>query len=334
MIKRILTALVGVPLLIGAVWGGFPWLPIVVALAALLGLWELYRMSPAPQPSLLLEGHSIVTPHSPSVTPSSLTVTPNGVRGLKSLLQVKADSLVKSFRFFVASLLRMTIKRPWLFLGGLWTILFIVTGQLAGQWYDYAPHVLLGAGLLIALPWLILNRNRDGALAAWTYAVGGPVYLGFLLAHALMLRELEGGADNFGRDWLLFALVVTFATDTGAFFTGRMVGRHPMAPSISPNKTWEGAVGGFVWAVGIAVGLGVPLQLSVPLWQAALMGAVIGVFAQLGDLAESRLKRATGVKDAGSILPGHGGFLDRLDSIVFTLPVVYYLVALVLKSSG
>ena len=273
MARRILTALVGVPLLIGAIWVGFPWLTVLVAVAALLGLIEFYRIGPAhPVPIVFA-------------------------------------------------------------LGALWTAMFIAAGRLTGPWYDYSTHLVLGSGVVLALPWLIYNRNRTGVLSTWAYAVCGPIYVGFLLAHGLMLRDLEDGAD-FGRNWLLLSLSVTFATDTGAFFTGQAIGRHPMSPSISPNKTWEGAIGGFTLAVGIALVLGILLQLSVPLWQAALMGAAIGVLAQFGDLAESRLKRAAGVKDTGNILPGHGGILDRLDSIVFTLPMVYYLAALVLKPSS
>ena len=214
-----------------------------------------------------------------------------------------------------------------------WTVLFIVTGQLSAQWYEYAPHITLGAGLALALPWLALNRNKKTVFNRWVYAVAGPIYVGFLLAHSLMIRELDA-TEHLGRDWLIFALLATFATDTGAFITGRTVGRHFMSPSISPRKTWEGAIGGFLWAMVIAVALGALLQLSVPMWQAALVGAAIGVFAQLGDLAESRLKRRAGLKEAGGLLPGHGGTLDRIDSIVFTLPVVYYLVAFVLKPGG
>lgn len=277
MIRRILTALVAIPILVGAIWVGFPWLTILVAAAALLGLLEFYRMAPGPISPLLWS------------------------------------------------------------LGILWTLLFVAAGQVTAHWYDYAPHMLLGAGLILALPWLMIvairHDRRGEALATWTYALSGPLYLGFLLSHALMLRELDIGAD-YGRDWLLFALLVTFATDTGAIFTGRAIGRHRMSPSISPNKTWEGAIGGFTSAVSVALALGALLQLSVPVWQSVLVGAAVGVAAQLGDLAESRLKRASGVKDAGSLLPGHGGILDRLDSIVFALPVVYYLVALVLKPSG
>ena len=102
-----------------------------------------------------------------------------------------------------------------------------------------------------------------------------------------------------------------------------------MVPSISPNKTWEGSIGGFASAVGAALALGLVFDLGVPVWQQAVIGAVIGVVAQWGDLIESKLKRIADVKDAGSIIPGHGGILDRLDSILLTIPAVYYLLVAV-----
>jgi phosphatidate cytidylyltransferase len=175
-----------------------------------------------------------------------------------------------------------------------------------------------------------LKRGGD-SLVAGAYLLGGPIYIGFPLGHALLFRDL-------GPDWLLFALLVTFATDTGAFFTGRSIGRHQMAPTISPSKTWEGAAGGFALATVVALILGLvgeyghtPLQLALSLWQEAIIGATVGVVSQLGDLFESKLKRLSHAKDAGSIIPGHGGILDRLDSIVTSVPVVYYLVAVVFK---
>ncbi len=272
MARRILTALVGIPLLVGAIWLGFPWLTVLVALIALVGVAEFYRIARAPI--------------SPVLT----------------------------------------------YFGVLWTILFVVAGQLADPWYDFAPHMLLGTGVLVSLLLLAVCRRGQGASARWLYNLAGPIYVGFLLAHALMLRGIDG-PDDFGRNWLLFALLVTFATDTGALFTGLAIGRHKMAPSVSPGKTWEGAFGGFALAVGIALATGALIQLSVPIWQRALMGMAVGVVAQVGDLTESRLKRAAGVKDTSGILPGHGGVLDRLDSIVFALPVVYYLVAFALEPS-
>ena len=186
--------------------------------------------------------------------------------------------------------------------------------------------------------------------------MGGPVYVGFLLGHVMALAQV---GDNFflayplefdilqfpdntyglGRNWLLFALLCTFATDTGAYLVGRTMGRHPMAPNISPNKTWEGAVGGFLGAVlaaallerALNLGLGLPGWDSAWNWQPLLIGATVGMVSQAGDLLESWLKRRSQVKDAGSLMPGHGGILDRLDSLLVTVPVVYYLLLAVLR---
>ena len=160
----------------------------------------------------------------------------------------------------------------------------------------------------------------------YLYTLLGPVYIGFLLSHALLL---SGDAQG-GWQWLYFALLIAFANDTGAFFTGRLMGRHRLAPAISPGKTWEGAAGGLLWAVGAALALDYVLSLSLLLWQSAVLGVIIGVLGQAGDLLESALKRRAGVKDSGTLLPGHGGILDRLDSVIFTVPVVYYWVRLLL----
>jgi len=128
----------------------------------------------------------------------------------------------------------------------------------------------------------------------------------------------------YGRDWVLLALFATFAVDTTAYFIGRAWGRHKMAPTISPGKTWEGAVGGLVGAIVAVIALALLLDIDISYSEMVILGFLIAVFAQLGDLAESKLKRSMGVKEAGNLIPGHGGILDRLDSIVFTGVVVYY----------
>ena len=128
----------------------------------------------------------------------------------------------------------------------------------------------------------------------------------------------------YGRDWVLLALFATFAVDTTAYFVGRAWGRHKMAPTISPGKTWEGAVGGLVGAIVAVIALALLLDIDISYSEMVILGFLIAVFAQLGDLAESKLKRSMGVKEAGNLIPGHGGILDRLDSIVFTGVVVYY----------
>ena len=215
--------------------------------------------------------------------------------------------------------------------GVLWTAALVLGAQAAS---DLSSFLRISAGIwlagaFLALLWLIaVYPSGRRYLTASIYLLGGPIYVGFLLGHSLVLREV-GDSNDLGRSWLLFAVLVTFATDTGAFFTGRTLGRRPMAPGISPGKTWEGGAGGLLLAVAAALALGQVFDLAIPRWQVGIIGATVGVLAQWGDLLESKLKRISGVKDAGSIIPGHGGVLDRLDSVVVTVPTVYYLVAAV-----
>ena len=145
--------------------------------------------------------------------------------------------------------------------------------------------------------------------------------MGWLLSHWILLMNSDEWA---GRDWVLLTLLSTFAVDTTAYFVGRAWGRHKMAPTVSPGKTWEGAAGGMVGAIAASIVLSLALGITVAYWEIAFLGFLIGIFAQLGDLAESKLKRSTGIKEAGNLIPGHGGILDRLDSVVFTGVVVYY----------
>ena len=137
---------------------------------------------------------------------------------------------------------------------------------------------------------------------------------------------LRGDAD--GRAWILVLLAVTFATDTGAYAVGRLLGSHRMAPRISPGKTWEGAAGGF--AAGAAAAVAVPLALDIEPSAAglAVIAATLPVAAQAGDLIESALKRRIGVKDSSALLPGHGGLLDRMDSLLLAGPSLYWMVQL------
>ncbi len=174
--------------------------------------------------------------------------------------------------------------------------------------------------LLIVLPFLplILRGETETGLRDWLWALGGLLYVGFLGSHLILLRD----ATN-GRDWVLLALFATFATDTAAFFVGRHLGRTKIAPAISPGKTLEGSLGGF------AAGLGTVLLLNWALDAGAgaeiiPLALLLPAVAELGDLAESLIKRGAGVKDASQVVPGHGGLLDRLDSLLFTIPLVYY----------
>ncbi len=157
----------------------------------------------------------------------------------------------------------------------------------------------------------------------WALTVAGASYLGVMMGQALALRLLPNGLY-----WMLLALCITMINDSAAYFVGVTLGRNRILPALSPKKTWEGTVGGWVAATitGAAVAFWSPLGMAV--WLGALIGLVGGILALFGDLAISMLKRQIGVKDSGVFLPGHGGFLDRLDSIMFVLPFVYQIALL------
>ncbi len=166
--------------------------------------------------------------------------------------------------------------------------------------------------------------RRERLVVDWGWTMAGILYMGWMLGHYVALRELDHG-----RELVLLVLFSTFACDTAAFLVGRSWGRHLMAPVISPKKTWEGAVGGFIAAIAAALALRSLLNLGdweLPLnyVQVIALGCLIGLFAQLGDLLESLIKRRAGAKDSGRLMPGHGGILDRVDSLVFTGAIVYY----------
>ena len=209
--------------------------------------------------------------------------------------------------------------KPAVWLGMALVLLFILEPLL--HWND-SGGILLTASVVLPLLWVMLRKDREGACSSWAFTLAGVFYLGWLASRYVALNEI----DPKGTEWVILALFCTFACDTSAYFTGRAFGRHKMAPGISPKKTWEGAAGGVIGAV--AVGLGVAWLFKLPLGviEAVLLSIAIAVFAQVGDLVESLFKRNMGAKDSGKALPGHGGVLDRIDSVVFAGLVVYYYV--------
>ena len=200
--------------------------------------------------------------------------------------------------------------------GLLWTLLFILSPHFD---YDFTVPLLLTSAIVLSLVWLVLYSQKEGVFLGWVWAIAGILYVGWLLSFLVSLRL------DAGRNWVFFALFTTFGSDTIAFFVGRALGRHRLAPSISPNKTWEGAIGGVFGAIIVSLLFTLPTPLNLPLsyGQTILLGLLVSVFGQFGDLVESLLKRNMGVKESGSMVPGHGGFLDRTDSVVFAGVVVY-----------
>ena len=153
---------------------------------------------------------------------------------------------------------------------------------------------------------------------------GIPIYTGFLLSHILLIYQGTSLPEESNLKILLFTLIITFTTDTGAYFFGTLFGKIKIAPTISINKTLEGSIGGFVSGVIMAVLVSILLNMEFPLLQILTVGVAISLSAQLGDLLESKLKRIINTKESGRFMPGHGGLLDRIDSLIITLPVAYY----------
>jgi phosphatidate cytidylyltransferase len=147
------------------------------------------------------------------------------------------------------------------------------------------------------------------------------LYVGLLLAHLGLLRSYRDGAW-----WVFAALLTTWLYDIGAYVTGRTVGKRPFMRHISPKKTVEGVAGGL--ALSTLAGLATVPTVGLRVWQALLLGLLAGVAAQIGDLVESMIKRQAGVKDSGAIFPGHGGVLDRIDSLLFSGALIAYLALL------
>jgi phosphatidate cytidylyltransferase len=179
---------------------------------------------------------------------------------------------------------------------------------------------------LVPLAGPMVTLGRLGALETAAFracALGfGPLFVAVpLTLLAVMRRTLEPGI---GAGFALLAIGLAWFADTGAYFAGRLFGRHKLYPAVSPNKTVEGALGGLaagvVWAVVASLSY---LRGALPLAHAVVLGLVAGGLGQVGDLSESLLKRSTGVKDSGAIVPGHGGILDRVDAVIVTSVVVY-----------
>lgn len=203
--------------------------------------------------------------------------------------------------------------------GLFFVVLAILAAYLNGTGlvsFDLLPPLL--ALLIMASLTNALYDKSEHPTHNWAINVASALYLGFMLSHFVTLRVLPNGMN-----WVLFAFLMTWIGDTAAYFVGRTLGRHKLWPRISPKKTWEGLAGEIVaciiagpliggWLVGIAV------------WQGLVIGLLVAVLGTFGDFAVSLLKRMAHMKDTGTLIPGHGGILDRLDSLMFTFPLITY----------
>jgi len=234
--------------------------------------------------------------------------------------------LLATFEFY--RMVGKTKAAPLTVFGLCWSVLFIINPHLNTA---MTLPFLLSSAVVGPLIWLLIPQRKRGFFDRWVWTIAGIIYVGLLLSYLVALRsgyEPLSVSGTEGRNWVFYAVFTTFGSDTAAFFIGRSLGKHRLAPSISPGKSREGAIGGFLGAVLVSLIFILPTKLMLPLsyWQAILLGMLVSLFAQLGDLVASLCKRNMGVKDASSFLPGHGGFFDRMDSLLFAGVVVYYYV--------
>ncbi len=217
---------------------------------------------------------------------------------------------------------------------------FAAPGYVAGLLILIAPlsqaALILFLTALAAMCLTLSAGDLAKGAARASAVVMGVAYVFGAWKTASLLHEVGGSALwnlNAGRHWLLFALAVNWIGDTGAYYVGRRFGKNKLAPIVSPGKSWEGAAASAATAVLFGL-VYLPLTIpGTPLWVAIAVSVVANAAGQIGDLAESALKRAAGVKDSGTLLPGHGGVLDRLDSSLFSIPVVYTLVVLLTETA-
>ncbi len=340
LFHRVLTALVGVPVVLACIWFGPPWITLLAAVAAVIGVREAYRLYPAVQP---VSGDD----------DSGDTPLPLLLGGAWAVALVLAGELAVRPEDFGWAALSICVAGA--IAAGLWMIAaWHGRRPLAAASYLVLSPVYIGGALATAtalrgidgLPRLLWKKVEESAPALsvpphieddglgeafeTVYDLAGNeggVWLLPDIVGPVLSRELTVLTET-GCWWLLLAILTVYAADTGAYAAGRLLGRHRMAPTISPGKTWEGTAGGMLFAVIGAVVLGVIFPLRLEIWHLAIIGVILGAVSPIGDLLESKLKRLADAKDSGNLFPGHGGMLDRLDSLLPSLIVVYILAAL------
>jgi len=208
---------------------------------------------------------------------------------------------------------------------GLGLILSVIT--LYGD-----PRVVLPFFVLVLLLLSLLFMGTSQTLASTISNIGitlfGIFYVGFLLSHVSLIRNMTDG-----KQWALFLILTVWAGDIFAFLTGSLLGRHKLYPKISPKKTFEGLGGGIVGSVVVALAFALLFIPRLEIGPCILLAVGVGFLGQAGDFTESMLKRSAQVKDSGSLIPGHGGMLDRLDSFLFSAPFLHYSLLYLLKET-
>lgn len=335
LLPRVLTALVGVPVVLAAIWFGPPWLTIIAATAAVIGVWEAYRLyppissadldsPPTPLPILLggawavalaLAGELAVKPRDFGLAAAAICVVGCIIGGLWMIAAWRGRRPVVAVIYLVM---------PPTYIGGALACAVALRGVIGERIVLPLESSVDVSGLSIPPN---IEENGFGEPLEIPPEAARESIGSWLLPDIAGVEFAQGVANlaDLGCWLLLLTILTVYAADTGAYAVGRLIGRHRMAPGVSPGKTWEGTAGGMAAAVVAAVVLGVLFPLQIQIWQAALIGVILGAVSPAGDLLESKAKRLADAKDSGNLFPGHGGMLDRLDSLLPSVAIVYIL---------
>lgn len=238
--------------------------------------------------------------------------------GIYSLLLVLLLALFSVNEFYNLMMKKGYFPAYWV--GNLITIFFIVFAyySLNKNWELAQSAILTIAATLALMAGVFLKREKD-TIVDVAVTLLGMIYIGWFFSYLLFIRNLTAHGG-----YLFFLMLTIWTMDIVAYLIGKKFGKHKLCPTISPNKTWEGAIAGFITSIIAAeIFSGITMINGT---HALTLGILIGIVAQLSDLVESVIKRDAGVKDASDLLPGHGGVLDRIDSFILTAPIMYYYV--------
>jgi phosphatidate cytidylyltransferase len=183
--------------------------------------------------------------------------------------------------------------------------------------------------LLLSILFLATSQNLSSTMSSMGIMFFGIFFIGFLLSHVFLIRKMVDG-----KAWALFLIITVWAGDISALLSGSLFGRHKLYPRISPKKTYEGLAGAIVGSIIVALGFALFFIPKLEVGVCVLLAIGLAVLGQLGDFTESMLKRSAQVKDSGSLIPGHGGMLDRLDSFLFSAPFLHYCLFFFLKETS
>jgi len=245
------------------------------------------------------------------LVPSIILIT--WIGGCVFALVVGAAALLATWEFF--QLMEKGGFKPLWPMGLALTLLLVLNAFLPNLRLLYPA---LTAWLIITTVWQLFRRTSS-PVVDWALTLIGGLYIGWFISHFISLRSLPQGYT-----WVMLTFLITWAGDSGAYFAGLKWGKRPFWPRLSPKKTWEGTIGGWVAGVLAAIILGLVGGVALP--HSLALGVIVATITPFGDLAISMVKRQVGVKDSGTLFPGHGGMLDRLDSLLFAVVGVYYYV--------